>query len=119
MSCARFERRARLAGKADFRRVFERPERSADGGFTVLARPNGLGFARLGMAISRKVAKSAVQRNRIKRVVRESFRVNRHELGGIDIVVIGRPDLGKQNNKTIFDALQRHWKRLTKRCARS
>jgi ribonuclease P protein component len=119
VNSARFERRARLADKADFQRVFERPERSADGWFTVLARSNTLGFSRLGMAISVKVAQSAVQRNRIKRVVRESFRINRHKLASIDVVVIGRSDLAKQNNKTISDSLQRHWKKLVKRCAQS
>lgn len=85
----------------------------------MLARCNALGYPRLGLAISRKAAKLAVERNRIKRVVRESFRLHQGELGGVDIVVIGRGDLGGRDNAALFQSLQRHWARLAKRCASS
>ncbi|MBS1225128.1 MAG: ribonuclease protein component, partial [Proteobacteria bacterium] len=71
---ARFPRRVRLAGQHAFAGVFARPVKSSDSNFIVLARANDLTYARLGLAISRKVAKSAVARNRLKRIVRESFR---------------------------------------------
>lgn len=116
---ARFNRRVRLVNKADFQNVFAKPIRSGDRYFTVLAQPNHLGFPRLGLAISRKSAKSAVMRNRIKRVVRESFRRHQHQLDGFDFVVIGRPKLAEHDNTAFFDSLERHWANLKEQCARS
>jgi ribonuclease P protein component len=117
---ARFSRRARLSSKAEFSRVFAQPAaKSGDSCFTVLARPNALGYPRLGLAISRKSAPQAVERNRIKRIVRESFRHHQPVLDSLDVVVIGRPQLLQQSNPALFDSLQRHWHRLARRCAHS
>jgi ribonuclease P protein component len=110
---ARFGKRARLSHKADFRKVFEQPKRSADAYFTVLTRPNELDFPRLGMVVSRKSAKTAVARNRIKRVIRESFRQHQQGLGNTDFVVIARENLEKYDNAIFFESLKRHWVRLT------
>ena len=117
VSDARFRRQARLNNKADFRRVFEQPEKSADDCFSVLGRSNQLGFPRLGLAISRKSSKSAVVRNSIRRVIRESFRHHQQKLGGIDVVVIGRKNLKGRGNATLLDSLRKHWLRLVRRCA--
>ena len=55
--------------------------------FSVFARPNGLEQARVGIVTSKRIAPRAVDRNRVKRIVREVFRVWRARLGGIDVVV--------------------------------
>jgi ribonuclease P protein component len=109
---APFGRRARLNRKADFQHVFAQSHRSGDRYFTVLARRNELGYPRLGLAVSRKVAKSAVIRNRIKRIVRESFRHTQGRLDSFDVVVIGRPQTGTYPNATLFASLRQHWARL-------
>jgi ribonuclease P protein component len=114
---ARFPRRTRLTSRNAFAQVFARPVKSSDQYFTVLARPNALGYPRLGLAISRKVAKSAVARNRLKRIVRESFRRHQSWLGGLDCVVMGRAGLAEPDNAVLFDSLQRHWRRLAQSCA--
>ncbi len=119
MVSARFERRARLTQKADFDAVFARAEKSGDRFFTVLARPNPLDHPRLGLAISKKSAKSAVVRNSIKRIVRESFRQRATVLGGIDFVVMSRSGITGTPNLELFESLEKHWGRLAKRCARS
>jgi ribonuclease P protein component len=111
-----FPKRARLLKRSDFDRVFARPQRSADDCFTVLARPNGLGLARLGLAIARKHAARATQRNRIKRLVRERFRHHRHALEDLDFIVLGRHGIGKRDNDEIRASLDRHWKRLIAQC---
>lgn len=116
---ARFPRRARLTGKNAFAAVFAQPIKSSDRYLTVLARPNGLGYPRLGLAISRKVAKSAVMRNRIKRIIRESFRYSQPWLGGLDCVVMGRAGVTAQDNAMLFTSLQRHWRRITALCGSS
>jgi ribonuclease P protein component len=110
-----FPRCVRLTKKKEFSRVFECSERSADRYFTVLARNNERDYPRLGLAISKKSVKLAVARQRIKRLIRESFRCHQKILPGVDIVVISRPYVDRQTNAVLFDALQRHWLRLTKR----
>jgi len=86
---------------------------------TVLATPNSRNVPRLGLVISRKAAGSAVSRNRIKRLVRESFRHCRGQLGSLDIVVIGRAGIAKQSNRELAQALEKIWKRLMESCAGS
>ncbi len=86
---------------------------------TVLAVPNKLDTPRLGLAISRKVAPGAVARNRIKRLVRESFRHNRERICPLDIVVLGRSGIGRQDNATLDTALETLWRQLIESCAGS
>jgi ribonuclease P protein component len=64
---------------------------------------------RLGLAIAKKHLKLASQRNQLKRVVRESFRLNQSRFAGIDIVVVSRPDVVTRNSAEINAALERHW----------
>ena len=85
-----FDPRRRLRCKKHFDRVFREPIRSADPFFTVLARKRSGSYPRLGMAISVRSAGGAVARNRVKRIVRESFRLNQHSLPAVDLVVMGR-----------------------------
>lgn len=92
--------------------------RSADGCMTVLARSNSGGRARLGLAISRKHARRAVDRNRIKRITRESFRHHLALLHGLDIVVLARDGIAGKNNEELRAALGAHWNKLA-RCRHS
>lgn len=55
--------------------------------FTLFAKPNGLDEARIGIITAKKVAPRAVDRNRVRRMVREVFRSWRAEVGGVDVVV--------------------------------
>jgi len=114
-----FTRTFRLVRAADFQSVFRRSTRSGDAYFTVLARGNRLGIARLGLAIARKHLRRSVDRNRIKRLVRESFRRNRIALAGLDLVVISRPGIADPANREILFSLQGHWERLNSQCKRS
>ncbi len=115
--CAGFPRAARLNDAADFRRVFNRCQcKSSDRFLTILALRNSGRHARLGMAISRKAVKSAVARNRIKRIVRDSFRHHQTQLGNLDLVVLARPGIARQANPDLRRALETHWKRLQATC---
>ena len=76
---------------AEFKAVYESRVRESRGPLTLYAMPNTLGHPRLGMSVSRKVG-TAVRRNRIRRLIRESFRLLQHDLPrGYDGVVVVRP----------------------------
>lgn len=91
-------RDARLVKKADFDRVFADNQRARTDYVLVMARPNQLGHPRLGMVIGKRVLARAVDRNRVKRCVRESFRQVLPELPACDFVVrlIERPVPGDE-----------------------
>ncbi len=115
---ARFPRQARLTGPAEFKRVFDHCRcKASNRRITLLAIAHGRGNPRLGLVISRKAARTAVARNRIKRLVRESFRNTQQQLGGLDIVVIGRPGIALQANHEFTRALDTLWDKLIKTCA--
>lgn len=100
-----------MTGSADFGRVFKKAASSRDKMFTVLSRENGDRPARLGLAISKKNCRLAVGRNRLKRIVRESFRQHKATLAGLDVVVLNQPAAQRADNKALFDSLSRHWQR--------
>jgi len=86
-----FRRSHRLGGRLAFAAVFEAKTKDSKGPLTLYSRPNDLGHSRLGLSISRKVG-TAPRRNRIKRLLRESFRLQQHELPrGYDWVFVVRP----------------------------
>ena len=64
--------------------------------------------------MAKKHLRRATSRNRIKRLIRESFRHHQHELRGLDIVVLVKPGLDAVDNRTLLDALERHWRRLAR-----
>jgi len=100
-----------LLDAAAFGRVFKKANRSRDKLFTVLCRENDAEIARLGLAISKKNCRAATARNRIKRIIRESFRQHQAILSGLDVVVINQPAARNSNNRQIFDSLHGHWQR--------
>ena len=116
MQRAGLSKHAKLLNAADFDRVFDKSVRSSDQYFTVLARPNDLERPRLGMAISKRRAKLAVTRNRLKRIVRENFRLSQQNYSADYVVLAGkRGAMG--TNQQLRESLERHWGLLKKKCA--
>nr|VFJ44213.1 MAG: ribonuclease P protein component [Candidatus Kentron sp. DK]VFJ64417.1 MAG: ribonuclease P protein component [Candidatus Kentron sp. DK] len=118
----RLPRHLRLRRKRDYARVFAEPFRSSDRTVTVLAIANGRDIPRLGLAISKRWLSRAVARNRIKRLIRESFRAHQDRLRGWDVVVISRSgitDVGAgMPSVDFFRALERHWDKIRSRRTR-
>ena len=112
-----FGKPRRLTNARAYSRVFEKPRRSRDKCFTVLARPRAdrpRGEpGRLGLAISKKHCRKASARNRIKRVVRESFRLHQARLSGLDIVVLNQPAATLASNRELRASIERHWRRVS------
>ena len=112
---AAFTSKQKLTKAIEFNRVFNKPFVSSDACFKVLARVNEGELSRLGMAVSRQIDKRAVGRNRIKRIVRESFRLQYSQCGTcLDIVILPRREAATMCNEKLFDSLKRHWARLEK-----
>jgi ribonuclease P protein component len=105
----RFGTRHRLPDEAAYGRVFGEAIRSRDRLFTVLSRRNDADAARLGLAISRKQCRLASARNRLKRIIRESFRQHLSILAGLDIVVLAQSGTANADNPALFDSLAKHW----------
>jgi len=110
----RFGKENRLLDAAAFGRVFEKATRSRDKLFTVLCRRKEQGVASLGLAISKKHCRRATARNRVKRVIRESFREQQVELANLDIIVINQPAAATASNQQLFASLEGHWRRCLK-----
>jgi ribonuclease P protein component len=110
-SLFRLKKENRLLNAGDYGRVFKKATRSRDKCFTVLSRSNDMDFARLGLAISKKNCRFATDRNRIKRVVRESFRHHQEALSGVDVIVINQPAARAAENQQLFNSLTAHWER--------
>ncbi|MGB1581031.1 MAG: ribonuclease P protein component [Nevskiales bacterium] len=114
MPDAQFPACVRLRQAAQFKAVFGAGQRHNDASFTVIYLPQKKSQARLGMVVSKKVSRLAVQRNRIKRQIRESFRQHRHTLPNGDLVVMARYRAAQQDNRALSQSLQRHWQRLAR-----
>lgn len=106
---AKFSRGMKMNKPGDFTRVFRQAKRAGGGGLTVLTVRNSVGHPRLGLAVAKKHIKLAVNRNRLKRIIRESFRQHQSGFENIDIVVLSRADVVKRPSKQIWTALEQHW----------
>ena len=111
-----FPKSARLLNGSDYGRVFGDASAVSDAAFTILCRPNDLGRPRLGLAISKKMLRRAVDRNRVKRIVRESFRRHAVELQGRDFVVLARRGIRPDGREGLWKSLDRLWERSARRC---
>ncbi len=114
-----FPQHFRLTDKAEFDLVFHRGNRVNSSLFTAIVLSNNLNHPRLGLAISRRSANSAVARNRLKRQIRETFRHEAENLTSIDVVVLARPEAATQNNKICQESLGELWNKVNQVCALS
>lgn len=108
----RHPRSARLLRPADFARLRESGRRLGFRNLNVQYSEREDAGARLGMAVSRRVSKLAVVRNRIRRQIRESFRLHRAGLPACDILVIARQSAAQQSNAQLRAELETLWSRL-------
>jgi ribonuclease P protein component len=113
---ARFPRRARLLKPRDYEEAFASPTRLRDRFFEFVVLPRDAQPARLGLAISRKALPRAVDRNRVKRLVRESFRAQRSALPGADVVVMARSASVAAETKVLREGLDTLWNQVRARC---
>ena len=108
-----FPKTARLLNAADYKAVFSNAQfKVSCRHFLVLANRNSRSSARLGLVIAKKNVALAVQRNRIKRQLRNTFRHNKELLDKLDLVVLARKDADKLNNKELKETIDSLWQDL-------
>lgn len=105
-----FKKNKRLLKKADYDHVFNQASRWVTSEFIFLYRKNVLGHARLGLAISKKAVSRSHERNRLKRLLRETFRMKM--LQSVDIVVLAKRGVEKVTNPTLIVNLNKVWDKL-------
>ena len=115
MKALSFPKSSRLLTPRDYARVFDDVQiRVPHRNFLILATLNGQGHARIGLVFSKKNLKLAVQRNRVKRRVRETFRLHT-DFPAVDIVVLGRRGLADIDNAMLNQLLDDLWSRLIRK----
>jgi ribonuclease P protein component len=109
-----FTKAQRLTKSTDFELVFANTRYKAGSKhLLVLAITNTQSQARMGLVISKKNVGDAVARNRIKRLCRETFRLQCHALPALDIVVLAKPGVSALNNQHIVTQLRQMFDKLT------
>ena len=111
-----FSRELRLLTPEDFQPVFKKATPAVSPHITLLAKKNLKSYSRIGMAIPKKHIKKAVERNRIRRVLREYFRHNHQQLPDIDLVVVAKSGIAELSNLELTLTMDKLWKKLIKRC---
>lgn len=106
-----FPRRLRLLTASHFHFVFQQPQWAGMPQITILGRLNTLEHPRVGLTIAKKHVKQANERNRIKRLTRESFRLHQHFLPTMDFVVIAKKGVADLDNHALTAALEKLWYR--------
>lgn len=102
--------KGRLRKTSEFSKVYKRGRSFADKNLVLYYMPNQLGYTRIGFSISKKVGKSVV-RNRIRRFIKEAFRLNFGDIGGYDLIVIARV----RSNQADYWAIERSMKWILKK----
>lgn len=111
-----FSRASRLRSSADFKQVFDTTDiKVSSRQLLILAKANKLGRARLGLVVAKKNIRTAVGRNRAKRHIRETFRLQQDEIGNLDIVVLVRKGFSDLNDSDLNQLLNQQWQRLKRR----
>lgn len=108
----RLPRASRLLKAGDFAALRGNSRRLGARHFIAEYSPNSLSTCRLGQAVSRRVSKRAVDRNRIKRLVRESYRLIRTGLPCVDILLIARTSAVQAPSAELRADLDALWKKL-------
>lgn len=110
----------RLRRPRDFQRAYREGSRAKASQLIVVAVPNGLDHPRLGLSVGRRIWRGAVQRNRVRRLFREAFRLSVPELPpGVDLVLIPSqprldPDLARLRRELVHLAAKAHRRYLEK-----
>ncbi|HVN41441.1 MAG TPA: ribonuclease P protein component [Steroidobacteraceae bacterium] len=109
----------RLRRKWEFDQLYASGRRLGNSHFGITVHPNDVGLARLGLAVASKPFGGSVPRNRIRRLIRESFRLRQHDLPDVDLVVSARPRAKDASAVELRASLEGLWDKVKVECAPS
>ena len=104
---------------AEFKRIYAIGRRFGNEYFTANAQANGLSWPRLGMSIAARNLRRAVDRNRVRRLIRESFRVHQQGLPPLDIIIGARVATKSADGPCMRAALDKLWQKIAASCGNS
>ena len=104
-----FTHHERLLNASQFQRVFDQAKKSNCDVFTILSRENSIGHPRLGIVVAKRNLKRAVDRNLVRRIIRESFRLSKAQLPASDFIVILKKPLERVQREQLRQQLLNHW----------
>ncbi|WP_405337873.1 ribonuclease P protein component [Marinospirillum alkalitolerans] len=112
-----FPRSKRLLTPGDFRYVFDHTQHKAFCcGYLLLATPARTPESRIGFVFAKKNLRLAVQRNRVKRIFRESFRTHQQAIPLLDLVVLATKSVNRQQpDAQLAQELIKAWQQLARR----
>ena len=102
-----FSKQLRLKTSGDFQALLKQRNKVVTDCFIMVVSQNHLSYPRLGIIVSRRCSKHAVIRNKLKRMVREYFRLHQHSWHGFDMVIIGRRKVCEKTTAEIWLCLER------------
>lgn len=108
-----FHRRNRLLSSAEFQPLFNQPDYRVGGQhLLLLVSENQTDHGRIGLVVGKRRVKHAVQRNSIRRISRESFRLRKQELAGLDIIILVKATIERVDKPAFHAELTRLWDKL-------
>ena len=108
-----FDKSLRLLNAQAYKSVFDDAQlKVSRQQVLLLSRHNSLSQPRLGLVIAKKNVRQATERNRLKRIIRESFRLKQDQLSGIDTVVLARRGLDQLSNTDLHTLFGKLWLQL-------
>lgn len=116
MTKQNYPRELRLLTGGDFQKVFDAVDiKIPDQRILILSRANGLDHPRIGFIISKKNVRRAVKRNHVRRIMRESFRLNQERLPNYDLIIMARQGAGDLSSEELHRLAKKCWSRLNKK----
>ena len=110
----RFKRTSRLLNRPSFQAVFQAKKKRFCGSFVIYSQKNQLNHPRIGIILSKKQVRLACDRNRLRRIIRESFRHHRNSLPNSDFVLVGLNRMQQLTSKEIVLCIEKQWQYFQK-----
>lgn len=102
-----FPAKFKLKTSRDFCNILSEGTKTHSENFILYAKPNSLGFPRLGVSVGKKASASSVRRNRMKRVLREVFRRNKPAFSSNDVVFVIKNDVSGKKFSELYSEIRK------------